>query len=833
MAAVATILKDVIAELGSAENTPLRERYSPEDTGINMLSTLFTKATTAANEDVKPSMRPKPFEVKQSSILSSRLKDISDTVASIDKKLTTVINNQIAQPVTAVPSTANVKPEPATPTMVAATGTAANDPRTYIANSKLDDQYTDPREKSMFDNDLVKDPINVLREEMVSNFTKVFDLLEDQSNMLKNSVVDPVSNILPDMKTIGKMLPALGTTLLWVGGAAFAGAVGYGVGSMLEKKFGLGEAINDILDSLGLGGVDKEGIAKQRELATKDQKDELEKIGWKMIPGDKPGVYMYQDLASEKMYKFEDLSKEQQRAIVNAKSAAVRKQNEDAARMVGDPSREGGGRSTGGAAPFSETGAVGRPAADQTSYSPTGGVSISHDAAPLTGLTPATVGRAPPVGGATAPKKIANEAGKKAMINAMDKRGITDPTQRAAIMAQVAHESAGFSMLSENLNYSANRLQEIFSYYRFNPEEASLDAGVPYQIASKAYGNRMGNGPPSTGDGFEYRGRGFIQLTGKNNYQRFGISNPDSLLDPNRAAENALDYLLGYRGDWADTTSLTQYVNGGTNGLSDRMGYFNTFLQDPSITGGEGNDTLVGSGGDDWSPTVSAAGLPPATTPMTPPAAPSGGGGGPAPAPSSAAPAESAPAAPASSSSATTPSESNSEQMAWQIKLTEDSIKNLQADIDSGGMSERAESFAKEKLKKLQAQIPLLEQMRKAGVTEAQFKENQIVQPAAPKGPTIMESKDSLGDYSIAPKQAVNAESMDMGSKAIEAARATPPEPVVIAAPMPAPAAPTVAPAKSAPPTTELSARSTENAFMRSSIKDFAHPTQFASAAIV
>jgi putative chitinase len=248
---------------------------------------------------------------------------------------------------------------------------------------------------------------------------------------------------------------------------------------------------------------------------------------------------------------------------------------------------------------------------------------ISAPSAPVASAPSAAPAAAPniPSGSAT-PKKVSSNAGRDAMIAAMDKRGITDPTQRAAIMAQVAHESGGFTTLSENLNYRPNVLTSMFSYYKRNPDEAAQDAKKPAIIASKIYGSRMGNGPPETGDGWNYRGRGFIQLTGKSNYKKFGVSNPDSLLSPEKAAENALDYMLGYKGDWSDVDSVTKYVNGGHHGLAERKSYFASFKEDPSVTtpGTVKPQPAAGGSGGGGGMVASAA------------PSPSGGGGSMAPA---------------------------------------------------------------------------------------------------------------------------------------------------------------------------------------------------------
>jgi hypothetical protein len=107
----------------------------------------------------------------------------------------------------------------------------------------------------------------------------------------------------------------------------------------------------------------------------------------------------------------------------------------------------------------------------------------------------------------------------------------------------------------------------------------------------------MGNAPEGSGEGFMYRGRGFVQLTGKQNYTKFGFaSNPDAVSEPANAASTAIKYMLGYKGDWSDITKVTKFVNGGTIGLEDRLKHFKAYLNDPKITT-VGAASTVPSGG--------------------------------------------------------------------------------------------------------------------------------------------------------------------------------------------------------------------------------------------
>lgn len=158
--------------------------------------------------------------------------------------------------------------------------------------------------------------------------------------------------------------------------------------------------------------------------------------------------------------------------------------------------------------------------------------------------------------------------------------------QAAHFFGQCAHESGGFKVFSENLNYSAKGLNEIFEkYFPTIVSTAGYDR-KPEKIANKVYANRMGNGPEVSGDGWKFRGRGPIQLTGKNNYTAFAkdVKHPAVLTNPNIVAtelafESALWFFnknglfaIANRGvSDAVIDQITRRVNGGTNGLADRI----------------------------------------------------------------------------------------------------------------------------------------------------------------------------------------------------------------------------------------------------------------------
>lgn len=158
--------------------------------------------------------------------------------------------------------------------------------------------------------------------------------------------------------------------------------------------------------------------------------------------------------------------------------------------------------------------------------------------------------------------------------------------QAAHFFGQCAHESGDFKVFSENLNYSADGLTKIFKKYFPTVASTAGYARKPEKIANKVYGGRMGNGPEASGDGWKFRGRGPIQLTGKDNYTAFSqeIDRPDVLTNPDIVAtelafESALWFFrkngllaLADRGvDRATITAITKRVNGGTHGLDDRI----------------------------------------------------------------------------------------------------------------------------------------------------------------------------------------------------------------------------------------------------------------------
>ena len=174
----------------------------------------------------------------------------------------------------------------------------------------------------------------------------------------------------------------------------------------------------------------------------------------------------------------------------------------------------------------------------------------------------------------------------------MAKFEINTPLRLAHFLAQAGHESGNFRLVKENLNYSAKGLNGIFKKYFPTLESALPYERKPEKIANKVYANRMGNGDEASGDGAKHCGRGFIQLTGKTNYQAFfkSIGRPvDS--DPNLVAtqypllsaawfwnKNGLNKISDQGSTDLVVTQNTKKVNGGTIGLDDRIKHFKEFF---------------------------------------------------------------------------------------------------------------------------------------------------------------------------------------------------------------------------------------------------------------
>jgi len=166
---------------------------------------------------------------------------------------------------------------------------------------------------------------------------------------------------------------------------------------------------------------------------------------------------------------------------------------------------------------------------------------------------------------------------------------INTPQRVSAFLAQCGHESGGWTVFQENLNYSAEGLNKIFGRYFPTLESAQPYARKPEMIANRVYSSRMGNGYEASGDGWKYRGRGPIQLTGRANYTQFAkemfedwesvVNEPDWVSEDKEFALMSAIWFWNKNGlnalaDKEDLLTMTKRINGGTNGLDDRVAHY-------------------------------------------------------------------------------------------------------------------------------------------------------------------------------------------------------------------------------------------------------------------
>jgi putative chitinase len=173
----------------------------------------------------------------------------------------------------------------------------------------------------------------------------------------------------------------------------------------------------------------------------------------------------------------------------------------------------------------------------------------------------------------------------------IERFNISTPLRLAHFLAQCGHESGNFKFFNENLNYSAQGLRSVFGKYFPTEALAKQYERKPEMIGSRVYANRMGNGDEASKEGFKFRGRGFIQLTGKSNYQAFAkfigedvVANPDLVATkyPMTSAgfffdTNKLWTLCDLGATEDAVTKVTKRVNGGTHGLADRLTKFKKY----------------------------------------------------------------------------------------------------------------------------------------------------------------------------------------------------------------------------------------------------------------
>ena len=175
-----------------------------------------------------------------------------------------------------------------------------------------------------------------------------------------------------------------------------------------------------------------------------------------------------------------------------------------------------------------------------------------------------------------------------------DRFGISTPVQQASWIGQCGHECGNFRIMEENLNYRAATLLKLFPRtpkraWGFTPEEAAAYEKQPQRIANRIYGNRMGNRDETSGDGFRFRGSGFLQLTGHSNFFHAGqalgedfVMQPELVRTPKYAAMTAgwfwQTHKLNQFADSRDFLMMTKKINGGTIGLDDRIKHINHAL---------------------------------------------------------------------------------------------------------------------------------------------------------------------------------------------------------------------------------------------------------------
>ena len=177
------------------------------------------------------------------------------------------------------------------------------------------------------------------------------------------------------------------------------------------------------------------------------------------------------------------------------------------------------------------------------------------------------------------------------MPSVIEKFNISTPLRLAHFLAQCGHESGDFKLVRENLNYSKDGLRKVFGKYFPTDALAESYARQPEKIANKVYANRMGNKDEASGDGFKFRGRGYIQLTGHDNYKLFDAIVPEDILsNPDLVATKYPLMSAGFffdknklwqicdKGDSIDViTMVSKRINGGTIGLEDRIKKFKLY----------------------------------------------------------------------------------------------------------------------------------------------------------------------------------------------------------------------------------------------------------------
>ncbi len=190
------------------------------------------------------------------------------------------------------------------------------------------------------------------------------------------------------------------------------------------------------------------------------------------------------------------------------------------------------------------------------------------------------------------PNKVLEE-----LLSCIDRFQINTPYRLAHFLAQCSHESGNFQRVEENLNYSADALVKLFPIHFTKQEAELIYARNPEKIANRLYANRMGNGHELSGNGWKFRGRGYIQLTGADNYHELSmtVDDPDVFLNPSVVAEKYpllsagwfwssrhLNAIADGGTDHTIIAAITKKINGGTIGLEDRINQFQKFYKELS-----------------------------------------------------------------------------------------------------------------------------------------------------------------------------------------------------------------------------------------------------------
>ena len=171
------------------------------------------------------------------------------------------------------------------------------------------------------------------------------------------------------------------------------------------------------------------------------------------------------------------------------------------------------------------------------------------------------------------------------LSSAMSEFEINTAARQAAFLAQIAHESSELARLEESLHYSPSRIMEVFDRYVSSWADADRLSRSPEKLANRVYADRMGNADDASGDGYRYRGRGLIQLTGRDNYRLAAsalhlplLDKPELLTQPQAACRSAAWYWWSHGcntlADAGNFMAITKKINGGTNGYTDRCRYW-------------------------------------------------------------------------------------------------------------------------------------------------------------------------------------------------------------------------------------------------------------------